>query len=313
MRTPNFYKQYDRRWAWRSWRGQTLRAHGCGPTAICNVVSAMTALNYSKLTPADTWKWICDHGYMTVGHGTIWDGITKCLEHYGVESSITTSKATVKKALQDNNFAIPLMGPGLWTRGGHFITAYYVDAKGYIYISDPASNSATRQKSTFERFWSQCKRTWLVIDTSKYFAKDPSKPKGSERYSLYVYDKDGYAYVRNGRGTSYKAVAKLPNGRKLKLKNYSDGWYHIASGKYKNKYISEKVLSTTKTVHDKYRVLVNLRVRDAYSKKGKVLRTVKKGTQVTAAKQRGRWVYVPAVKGWMCTESSEGKKYMQRL
>lgn len=299
MRKPNFYKQYDSRWASKVWKGQTLRAHGCGPTCIANVISAMTKLPYSKLTPADTWKWICDKGYMTVGHGTAWAGMTACLKHYGIKDVvISQSKSAVRKALQNNNFCIPLMGPGLWTRGGHFIVAYYVDDKGYIYISDPASGAEARQKNTFEKFWKECKRTWLIIDTADYF-KDENYPIGSETFTLYVQDPDGFAYVREGRGTQYKAVGKIVSGKKLKLTYYKDGWYYIASGKYKGYYISEKCLSKTKQINKKYKCLVNVKVRDGYSSKAKVLKTVKRGTTVTAKKRRGYWVYVPSVKGWM--------------
>ena len=313
MKRPNFFKQYDSRWASLSWKGQTLRGHGCGPTSIANCVSVMAG--HENITPKDTWKWICDHGFMTVGHGTVWDGMTKCLEHYGIKSKISTSKSEVKEALRANNFAIPLMGPGLWTRGGHFITAYYVDSNDNIYISDPASSAAARQKNKFNTFWSQEKRTWIIIDTEQYFSKDPSHPTGKERYSMYVFSDDGWAYIRKGRSTRYAAVDKVKNGKKLKLKNYSDGWYQIAAGKYRGYFISEQVLSKTKAIHKKYKVIAKggLRVRAGYTKKAKMLKVLKKGTIVTAAKQRGRWVYVPSVKGWMCTESASGTMYLKEV
>lgn len=313
MRKPNFYKQYDSRWASLSWHGQTLRAHGCAPTAIANCLSVMDG--HEKITPKDTWKWICDHGFMTVGHGTVWTGVTKCLEHYGVKSSVSTSKSEVKKALKENNFCIPLMGVGLWTRGGHFITAYYVDDDDNIYISDPASSAAKRQKNKFNTFWSQEKRTWLIIDTAQYFSKDPSHPTGKERYSMYVYSDDGTGNVRTGRSTRAKVVAKLKNGKKLKLKNYADGWYQIASGKYRGKFISEQVLSKYKAINQRYEVVAKggLRVRKGYTKKAKIVKVLAKGTKVKATKQRGRWVYVPSVKGWMCTKSADGETYMERI
>lgn len=307
MRKPNFYKQYDSRWANKSWKGQTLKAHGCGPTAIANVISACPRLNHAKVTPADTWKWICDHGYMTVGHGTIWDGITKCLEHYGINDiKISTDKETVKKALKKNNFAIPLMGRGLWTKGGHFITAYYVDEKGYIYISDPASGAAARQKNTFERFWRESKRTWLIVDTTKYFNEqlpDPT-PKETKKVSLTVYSDDGYANVRKGRSTKFAVVGRLTNGEKVKLKNYKNGWYQLASGTYKGYYISEKVLTKNAVINQKYEVVAKngLRVRDGYTTKAKILKVLKRGTKVTASKRKGDWVYIPSQRGWMCVK-----------
>lgn len=313
MKKPNFYKQYDSKWASKVWKGQTLRAHGCGPTCIANVISAMDKLGYSKLTPANTWAWICKNGYMTVGHGTVWEGITACLKHYGIKDIvITQDKAAVKKALQNNNFCIALMGPGLWTKGGHFIVPYYLDKEGYVYISDPASGNANRQKNTFEKYWKECKRTWIIIDTANYFTED-NYSKDSKKFTLYVQDKDGYANVRTGRGTNYKVVGKVVNGKKLKLDDYWNGWYRIASGKYKGCYISEKCLSKTKQINRKYKCLANVKVRDGYSSKAKVLSTVKKGTKVTAKKRRGYWVYVPSVNGWMKARDADGKVYMERV
>ena len=45
---------------------------GCGPTSICNIVSALTQPN---LTPSDVFKLFCKKGYMTAGSGSYWDAI----------------------------------------------------------------------------------------------------------------------------------------------------------------------------------------------------------------------------------------------
>lgn len=59
----------------------------------------------------------------------------------------------------------------------------------------------------------------------------------------YVSEPDGYANVRNGRGTSFDVVGRLDNGTVIQVTSLHDGWYEIASGPYKGYYISQSTLA----------------------------------------------------------------------
>ena len=53
---------------------------------------------------------------------------------------------------------------------------------------------------------------------------------------------DGFAAVRTGRGTGYTEVGRLNNGEKVKVKDLENGWYEIASGKWKGYYLHKSSL-----------------------------------------------------------------------
>ena len=53
---------------------------------------------------------------------------------------------------------------------------------------------------------------------------------------------DGFAAVRTGRGTSYSQVGRLNNGETVKVTDLDDGWYKIASGKWKGYYLHKSSL-----------------------------------------------------------------------
>ncbi len=53
---------------------------------------------------------------------------------------------------------------------------------------------------------------------------------------------DGFAAVRTGRGTNYREVGRLVNGEKVKVTDLENGWYKIASGKWKGNYLHKSSL-----------------------------------------------------------------------
>ena len=53
---------------------------------------------------------------------------------------------------------------------------------------------------------------------------------------------DGFAAVRTGRGTGYQQVGRLNNGEKVAVTDLENGWYKIASGKWKGYYLHRSSL-----------------------------------------------------------------------
>lgn len=63
---------------------------------------------------------------------------------------------------------------------------------------------------------------------------------GSETFTVDAWD--GFAAVRSGRGTNYSQVGKLNNGETVKVTDLENGWYKIASGKWKGYYLHRSSL-----------------------------------------------------------------------
>lgn len=170
---PRFYKQYDKKWKDVSWKGTSIGRNGCGPTAVANVVSALTSLDHTDITPKETYNWICKHGYMTT-QGMIHGGIPEALKHYGVESVSGETRDTIKikKAVLAGNWAIILVSKGKWAITAHFLVLYGIKNNKCL-ISDSGSSSDARQKDgTWKELNSYIKKGWIIDDVADYSPGD---------------------------------------------------------------------------------------------------------------------------------------------
>jgi predicted double-glycine peptidase len=302
MIRPSFMKQIDSRWASKRYRTSdggypSVGGAGCGPACVANVINALT----KGITPLTVFKYACKKGYMTANSGTYWSGIPAMLKHYGIKTVETLphnseGKKKLKAYLKKNYWAINIMGPGTWTRGGHYILAYYVDSNDNVYISDPASYAENRAKNTFNHMWNEQRQAWVVIDPNQY--KNHKPKKDTKTVTLYVSDDVGR--VRVGANKEKKLVAILKKNTKLKLKHYKGDWYEIVKGKYKGKFISKKHLSKYINEDKKYKSLYTMNVRDGYTTKADLVGSLAKGKTVSSTKQRGNWAYFPSLNGWVC-------------
>lgn len=159
---PKFYKQYDKKYASHgNGKGQTIGRNGCGPSACANVIAALVD---SDITPIDTWDWFCKHNYMTPS-GSIHAAIPACLKHWGIKTKETRSVADVRNCIKSGGWAVTLMGPGRWTRGGHFIVPYGIHHRDKLYVSDSGYSDDYHQKNgSLSDFRSSFIVGWLIKD-----------------------------------------------------------------------------------------------------------------------------------------------------
>lgn len=145
---PKDFKQYDSRWANKVFTStgnndQTMRNSGCGPTAAANVVAT---LKDSSVTPWTLAQIAIKKGYRTANNGTAWAFFKHLANVYGFSKFVQTSSITTMKAcLEAGGYAVASMGPGYWTKKGHYITPWK-HANGEIYCNDPASAVRKKQK-----------------------------------------------------------------------------------------------------------------------------------------------------------------------
>lgn len=151
---PVDYKQGDRRWGKVVYtscgnKNQTIANSGCGPTSMADIMA--TWIN-AKITPVEMCKYAVAHGFRTKSSGTAWGFFKSIAKAYGFTGFVQTkSMATVKAALKEGALVVASMGPGYWTRGGHYICLWKCDDT-HMYANDPASRARKRQKlGQFER------------------------------------------------------------------------------------------------------------------------------------------------------------------
>ena len=147
---PVDYKQYDSRWKKIKYTitgssKQTIGSSGCGPTSMADIMACWID---KKITPVEMCQYALKKGYRTKNSGTAWGFYKSIANAYpqGFSKFVQTkSLSTLKTALANGAFAVASMGPGYWTKGGHFICIYKMD-NTYVYAKDPASSSRKKQK-----------------------------------------------------------------------------------------------------------------------------------------------------------------------
>lgn len=174
---PVSYLQTDRRWKSLPYRVKgetsTIGGSGCGPTSAAMVIETLTG---KKCTPVDTCAWSVAHGYKALNQGTYYGYFKPQMAAYGIECrQLLGSRLShkpehpihdqVKRYLEDGYYIIALMGPGTWTKSGHFVLVWNWDDK--VRINDPASSRDVRLNGDPNVFRDEVRNYWL-IDAREY-------------------------------------------------------------------------------------------------------------------------------------------------
>ena len=160
---PSFI-QWDERWGYLHYGDNVIGDSGCGPCCLSMAVTALTGK--TQYTPAALCQFAEDNGYYVDGVGTAWDLMLKKKKKLGLSSeNIHIEEDSIKRKLEEGKLVILSMGPGIFTKGGHFILLYKYE-NGKFYVKDPNSRLRTDKGYTYEEFGSQIKNGWAVWNDS---------------------------------------------------------------------------------------------------------------------------------------------------
>lgn len=181
---PVSYLQTDRKWANQAYavkgESSTVGGSGCGPTAMAMVLATWAD---PKVTPGTECAWALAHGYKALNHGTFYGYFDPAAARYGLSCSqinyaslygnaSSSYHTQVKKALAAGDMVIACMGPGNWTRSGHFVLVWALrEDLDIVYINDPASTLTRRTRGSWKVFKSQVKYYFIVKNPAKAPAK----------------------------------------------------------------------------------------------------------------------------------------------
>ena len=169
---PVSYLQTDARWKSKPYRvpgeQSTIGSAGCGPTCAAMVISTLKG---KTVTPVDTCDWSIRHGYKALNQGTYYSYFVPQLKAYGIQCKQMLGSRIlnqpqhpiheqVKQYLSQGYYVIALMGPGTWTKSGHFVLVWDWDSK--VRINDPASTRAERLNGDPDTFRREVRMYWLV-------------------------------------------------------------------------------------------------------------------------------------------------------
>lgn len=169
---PVYYKQSDRRWSGKPYRvpgeTSTIGSAGCGPSCAAMVIAS---LKDRSVTPETTCAWSVAHGYKALKQGTYYSYFKPQMAVYGIEcEQLLGSRILnqpnhpiherVQEYLKKGDWIIALMGPGTWTKSGHFVLVWNWDSK--VRILDPASSADNRLNGDNNTFLREVRCYWRV-------------------------------------------------------------------------------------------------------------------------------------------------------
>ena len=151
-----YYNQTEEPWASHSYgRNTTIRSSGCGPTSMAIVASTITGTVVDPITMAD---WSLKKGYRVYHAGTSRALFPAAAKEWGFEcQGLQKNGKKVVEALSAGKLVIAIMGPGNFTKQGHYIVLRGISEDGKIMVADPASRKRSGQLWDLSVFTSQCK------------------------------------------------------------------------------------------------------------------------------------------------------------
>lgn len=154
------YFQWDSKWATKSYANGNMGNSGCGPTCMSMVAVYFTG--DEELSP----EWMADfstgNDYI-MGGKTAWTLMSEGAQKLGLKvEEMAPDEEQMKKQLDKERVMICSMGPGDFTKAGHFIVITDYDEDGFI-VRDP-NNKENNQKS-----WSYARISWQIKNIWTYW------------------------------------------------------------------------------------------------------------------------------------------------
>lgn len=135
-KVPHLY-QWDPRWAYCVYSSTTFGLTGCGPTCLAMVSQALTG---SDLTPWDMAERAMEYGFMSEYQGTdsSFFSYEASVEGFSCWAMFVSGDA-IRSVLESGDVIIANLGPGYFTRYGHFFVLAGLDENGDVIVNDPYS------------------------------------------------------------------------------------------------------------------------------------------------------------------------------
>ena len=138
--------------------GTSIASAGCGPTSMAMVLTYLTGETVDPPTAAN---YSLNHGYRVEGNGTDWDYFPAIAKNYNINcDSYEPSASKIRSELASGKTMIMSMGPGNFTRQGHFIVLRGITSDGQIIVADPASRERSSQVWSADLIADQAKNMW---------------------------------------------------------------------------------------------------------------------------------------------------------
>lgn len=153
------FLQWDIRWGYKDYGGETAATAACGPLSLSMVGYHLTK-NEKVFSPDKVIDFALSEGYCVPESGTAWVLMSEGAEKLGLTvEELPLSEGMIIDRLEQGKPVVLIMGPGVFTSSGHYIVLRgYED--GYFLVNDPNSVRRTEKKWKFSEFSDQILNIW---------------------------------------------------------------------------------------------------------------------------------------------------------
>ena len=140
-----YYNQMDERWKDLPYGTDDIGHYACGPTSMAIVVSSLTS---ETVDPPHMAQWAYENGHWCSRSGSYHSVVPGAAAAWGLncEACSRDDPQKLVDALAAGKLVVAIMGPGHFTRGGHFIVLRGVTSEGKILVADPVSYSRSDEE-----------------------------------------------------------------------------------------------------------------------------------------------------------------------
>ena len=169
-----YFNQADAAW---NDNGYQIHSSGCGSTAMAVCISSLTG---KWVTPVDTTVWAYKHGYYTSA-GASHEMVPALAKQYKLScNGLGTDINKIRSALKKKHPVVALMGPGYFTKKGHFIVLVAIDNNDQVTVADVGSRERTQYKYLLKDVVAQTKAASAGGPCWEIYSKDKKAKKTTD-------------------------------------------------------------------------------------------------------------------------------------
>lgn len=133
-----YFQQSSPTWSNLPYGTDDIGHYGCGPTTMAMAVNSLTD---QHTDPAKMAQWAVEHSHWAKRGGSYLSLIESSARSFGLTAQAIGEKTSeaIQSALLSGNLLVALMGPGHFTKGGHFILIRGITLSGSLLVADPNS------------------------------------------------------------------------------------------------------------------------------------------------------------------------------
>lgn len=151
--------QWDQRWGYREYGDGVIGITGCGPTCLSMVYIYLTG--DTSMNPYQMAVYSQNNGYYVNGTGTSWELMGNGASNLGLDAvQIPLDENRIIANLEAGNPVVCSMGPGKFTKTGHFIVLTEYE-NGKFKVNDPNSKKRSRHKWSYEDIAESVLNIWV--------------------------------------------------------------------------------------------------------------------------------------------------------